>query len=116
MKTFNLCILLSLVLTVYCMPVSQVTEEDEERAEVCMLDLSFIVIYCMGNSTLLRILNVLAVQEKVFLLSIAFCILRYRCILPRQEFIRYTAAVYQTFVLSLAELLKKILQPNREDY
>ncbi|XP_033954495.1 collagenase 3-like [Pseudochaenichthys georgianus] len=33
MKTFNLCTLLSLALTAYCMPVSQVTVEDEERAE-----------------------------------------------------------------------------------
>ncbi|KAK1883028.1 Collagenase 3 [Dissostichus eleginoides] len=33
MKTLHLCTLLSLALTAYCMPVSQVTVEDEERAE-----------------------------------------------------------------------------------
>ncbi|XP_070838814.1 collagenase 3a isoform X2 [Chaetodon trifascialis] len=33
MKTFNLCILLSLAVTAYCVPIPQVTEEDERLAE-----------------------------------------------------------------------------------
>ncbi|XP_031727457.1 collagenase 3a [Anarrhichthys ocellatus] len=33
MKTFNLCILLSLAVTVYCVPISQITVQDENFAE-----------------------------------------------------------------------------------
>ncbi|XP_049891777.1 collagenase 3-like [Epinephelus moara] len=33
MKTFNLCILLSLAVTVYCVPLQQVTAQDEDFAE-----------------------------------------------------------------------------------
>lgn len=37
MKTFNLCILLSLGVAVYCVPIQQVTVQDEDFAEVCVL-------------------------------------------------------------------------------
>ncbi|XP_076606562.1 collagenase 3a [Chaetodon auriga] len=33
MKTFNLCVLLSLAVTAYCVPIPQATEEDERLAE-----------------------------------------------------------------------------------
>ena len=39
MKTFNLCILVSLAVAVYCVPISHVTGQDEDFAEVCILAL-----------------------------------------------------------------------------
>lgn len=41
MKTFSLCILLSLAVAAYCVPLPQVTVQDEHFAEVCMLALPF---------------------------------------------------------------------------
>uniref|UniRef100_A0A3B3XS19 Peptidase metallopeptidase domain-containing protein n=1 Tax=Poecilia mexicana TaxID=48701 RepID=A0A3B3XS19_9TELE len=40
MKTFTLSFLLSLLAAVFCMPVSQPTQQEEQFAEVCALDLS----------------------------------------------------------------------------
>uniref|UniRef100_A0A8D0D134 Collagenase 3-like n=1 Tax=Sander lucioperca TaxID=283035 RepID=A0A8D0D134_SANLU len=36
MRSCSLCIILSLAVAVYCVPVSQVTEQDEHDAEVCL--------------------------------------------------------------------------------
>ena len=37
MKTFDLSVLLSLAVAVYCVPIQQVTVQDEQFAEVCRL-------------------------------------------------------------------------------